>query len=188
MTQRVQRTLGKTKLVPRDLGNPNVVLAKPEGDLSPYPIGIIYGRAVKIGESVAREKNGDMKVLPKLLGNFVGIRAVPLDAKDGTEITEIRASVLHLPTGIMELFTVPLAEKDASPIDFAIKLSVRKASNSYNTDTYEWLFEDLYARGAAGVTDPLQHLRDAVDAARRGLLTAPEDTYDPETGEIIEAA
>ena len=169
-----QVTLTKSKLVPKDLGNPREAAAKPDGDNTPVLLGTLFGRASSVKQKRFQQKNpatGEVVevVTDAIVGQFAGRRAKPLDNGDGTETVEIRSGVLYLPTGIAEMITVPLTAEDApSMIEFAVKVSTRKANNPAG---YEYVIEELYQ--PQGAKDPLDELRKLAVAGTRQIEHKP---------------
>lgn len=164
----------KSKLVPKDLGNPKTAAALPDGNNSIVTLGTIFGRATGTKAKTFTDRaTGEQVTADAIVGTFVGRRAVPLENGDGTETVEIRSGFLYLPNGIAELLTVPLSMTDRPEmIEFAIRIGTRKASNPAG---YEYVVSELHK--PQGAADPLQHLR---------LLVEPVAAIEDQSKKTIE--
>jgi len=164
---RVQVTLTKSKLAPKDLGNPREVTSRPDGDMTPHLLGVIFGRATRTKtKTFTQSATGEVVTVDAILGMFEGRRAVALPNDDMSETVAIRSGVLYLPSGIADMIVEPLRADDETVIEFALKISTRKASNPAG---YEYVVQELYQ--PQGVADPLQELRElsVADLSRKAL-------------------
>src|SRR5665213_4082330 len=94
----------KSKLVPKDLGNPKIVLTLPSGQ-DKYILGTIIG----IASDIFTRTDPQMKTYEGLKGSFEGTPA------DKTKDV-VQSGVLYLPSGIHELIADTLKTLDANGV------------------------------------------------------------------------
>lgn len=156
-----------SKLSTKTMGcNVKKCLAFDEGSKEVHWFAHIFGIAQGVKEKKRQDDKGDLIIDTPIIGQFEGTNL---------ETGEIyNSSMLYLPGGIHETLEskFPAGEKNP-PIQFAIQLGTRKASNRAG---YEYVAKQIVKDEAA---DPLASLRNAIaenkNAASVKAIEGPSD-------------